>query len=54
MSKLIIDSSKPLTFREYLDICMVGELVLKNEVSKTFNDFFKSFPELTLNSFQVR
>ena len=54
MSKLIIDSSKPLTFREYLDICMVGELALKNEVSKTFNDFFKSFPELTLNSFQVR
>ena len=54
MSKLIIDSEKPITFREYLDICMVGELALKNEVSKTFNDFFKSFPELTLNSFQVR
>ena len=54
MSKLIIDPEQPLTFREYLDICMVKELALKNEVSKIFNDFFKNFPELTLNCFQVR
>ena len=54
MSKLIIDPEQPLTFREYLDICMVKELALKNEVSKIFNDFFKNFPNLTLNCFQVR
>ena len=54
MSKLIIDPEQPLTFREYLDICMVKELALKNKVSKIFNDFFKNFPNLTLNCFQVR